>query len=77
MLSQKSACFIACVYAATALPQYTQNEINDGIEIVWHDTFNDVIACAEKDEPVSEAEHLTSYRDFLFMRAAQRTYDTL
>ncbi len=69
-LFQQSYCYLGRVVGPKGSPDFTQEELGDGFEIVWVASLEAAISLLEADRPANYDGKFIHARDLLLLRAA-------
>lgn len=69
---QQSFCYFAQVTGEIGRPEFTENELKHGFEVVWADSIDTAIQMLENDKPTNYEGILICSRDLEFLNAAKQ-----
>ena len=70
-MKQTSHCYLATQIGEQSSPAFTEEELNDGFEVVWADTIDEAIALLESDMPTDYQGKFIQRRDSKFLETAK------
>ena len=66
-LKQESYCYLAKIVGEKGQPDFTEEEISDGFEVIWF-SLNEAIEIIKKDKPDSYDGKFIKVRDLCFLK---------
>lgn len=71
-LYQQSYCYLAKLIGEKGVPDFTQEELDEGFEVVWADSIETAIAILRADQPTSYDGKFMRARDLLLLETAKQ-----
>lgn len=71
-MKQISYCYLAKQVGEQQATSFTQEELDDGFEVIWAANIDEAISLLERDDPVNYDGRFIKPRDLAFLMAAKR-----
>ena len=70
---QQSYCYLAKLTGEKGAPEFTQEELDEGLEVVWAESIEAAIAILKADQPTNYDGKFIHVRDLLLLETAKQS----